>query len=174
MVSSSLPLPVAFFIHLPASWKHHHYFTTAAVIPTSFSFILNLGYPLIFTKKKSTVDSARKSSSSPSSPNCIGNITCLFHRLLLKKIHRQLRLILQREQRNITHFNKVLWQLLKYFLPHQDTLVLNIKRKTAFWFGEFTFPRKFLVRVWPSKIPVFFLGDTKGNLHRCLFCFSDT
>ena len=100
--------------------------------------------------------------------NCIGSTTCLFHKPLLKKIHRQLRLILWREQRNIINFNKVSkWQLLKYLLPQKDNLVLNIKRTAAaFWFGEFTFPHKFLVQVWPSQRSVFFLGDTKGNLQR--------
>ncbi|NXT88378.1 PTCD1 protein, partial [Anhinga rufa] len=35
---------------------------------------------------------------------------------------------------------------------------------SAFWVGEFPFPQKFLVQVWPLQISVFVLGDTKGNL----------
>ncbi|NXA19678.1 PTCD1 protein, partial [Ibidorhyncha struthersii] len=40
------------------------------------------------------------------------------------------------------------------------------QKKSRFWFGEFTFPRKFLVQVWPSQVSVFSLGDIKGNLQR--------
>ncbi|KAF1397887.1 Pentatricopeptide repeat-containing protein 1, mitochondrial, partial [Spheniscus humboldti] len=61
------------------------------------------------------------------------------------------------------------WLAMRDFTPggivgalRRDNLVLNTKKKAAFWFGEFTF----LVQVWPSQIPVFVLGDTKGNAQR--------
>ncbi|NXT32066.1 PTCD1 protein, partial [Pelecanoides urinatrix] len=44
--------------------------------------------------------------------------------------------------------------------------IVGAVRRAAFRFGEFTFPPKFFVQVWPSQISVFFLGDTKGNLQR--------
>ncbi|NXY01680.1 PTCD1 protein, partial [Pteruthius melanotis] len=40
------------------------------------------------------------------------------------------------------------------------------RRKVVFWFGEFAFLQEFLVKAWHSKISVFFLRDTKGNLQR--------
>ncbi|NXU26039.1 PTCD1 protein, partial [Thalassarche chlororhynchos] len=55
------------------------------------------------------------------------------------------------------------WLAMRDFTPGG---IVGAVRRAAFWFGEFTFPHKFFVQVWPSQISVFFLGDTKGNLQR--------
>ncbi|NXH66791.1 PTCD1 protein, partial [Hydrobates tethys] len=52
------------------------------------------------------------------------------------------------------------WLAMRDFTP--GGIVRAVRR--AFRFVEFTFPHKVLVQVWPSQIPLFFLGDTKENL----------
>ncbi|KAF1648181.1 Pentatricopeptide repeat-containing protein 1, mitochondrial, partial [Eudyptes chrysocome] len=55
------------------------------------------------------------------------------------------------------------WLAMRDFTPSG---IVGALRRAAFWFGEFTFPHKSLVQVWPSQIPVFVSGDTKGNAQR--------
>ncbi|NXE10373.1 PTCD1 protein, partial [Lophotis ruficrista] len=54
------------------------------------------------------------------------------------------------------------WLAMRDFTP--GGIVGAFRR--VFRFGEFTFPRKFFVQVWPSQTSAFFLGHTKGNLQR--------
>ncbi|NXW06547.1 PTCD1 protein, partial [Fregetta grallaria] len=55
------------------------------------------------------------------------------------------------------------WLAMRDFTPGG---ILGAVRRAPFWFGEFTFPPKFFVQVWPSLTSVFFLGNTKENFQR--------
>ncbi|NXJ92272.1 PTCD1 protein, partial [Corythaixoides concolor] len=55
------------------------------------------------------------------------------------------------------------WLAMRNFTPGG---IVGALQRAAFWFGEFTFLRKFLVQAWPSRRSVFSLGDTTGNLQR--------